>query len=115
MSPYRGHYVNKFNYDCAKIINNYTKGNIPLNKNVNFVLKYQGCEGIRLGTGLIETGFLMAFFFKPIKDPIITNGAEQQIHKTRRESRVVKDTAADEPSIVRSMLIIINTVNASEG
>jgi hypothetical protein len=93
----------------------YTNGNRPLKRNITLKERYHGWGGIRLGTIFIVPGFFIAFFFSPIKDPINTKGAEQHIHKTSKENRVVNGTAPDEPSIERNMFIIKKIVKAIEG
>jgi hypothetical protein len=83
--------------------------------NNSFEDRYQGCLGIKLGTTFIEPGFLIVFFFMPIKAPISIKGAEQQIHRTSSENNVEKGTAPEERSIVRNIFMRINIPKATEG
>ena len=41
---------------------------------INLNSRYQGCSGILFGTGFTLHGFLITFFFSPMKDPIKTRG-----------------------------------------
>lgn len=66
-------YINSINI-ALFLIQLYRKGNIPENKTINLDSKYHGCSGILFGTGLTLQGFLITFFFNPIKEPIRTKG-----------------------------------------
>lgn len=88
------------------------------------IFKYQGLCNIELGTELTLHGFFITFFFKPIKDPMSTRGAEQHIQSTNNTIistnliyiiYLFKFTLADDPSNQNKMLSIIKIVNKIPG
>ena len=50
---------------------------MPVKKHIYLVLRYNGCIGIKFGTGCTLQGTLKVCFFIPRKAPISTKGDEQ--------------------------------------
>ncbi len=82
---------------------------------INFNSRYQGWSGIWEGKTFTLPGFLIDFFFIPIKDPINTSGVEQHNQSNNKVIIVENGTAADDPSAHKNKSIMKKTEKANPG